>query len=615
MVKKTNEFNFIENERRTTRPNIKIKQAMIDYKKSQNPMYETENDEAYNSEDEFGEGIYKGKNSTIHIHGGALAANEIRGLLDASYDKDIKDVDGGWVQDEELSTGKSKVFYNPTTGKTSVVHRGTVGTASDWANNAAYALGGETLYKTTDRYKKAKEVQKAAEQKYGRDNLITLGHSQGGLQAELLGKKGDETFTLNKATRPFSNEPSKNQTDIRTTTDWVSALNPFSSAGKTELISLKGYNPLKAHATTSMKKLGSKMLGFGIHSDSDSSSDDEDDHVIQSVLFKRPEWKLKDCKAYLKQNGMKTTQDTKKDHYRFRQVDPKKLKDYEYKTVNKGNDIQHVIAYKEDMKGGALFGKISKGFNKTIVQPTKQVVQKEIVQPTKAIVKKEIVQPTKAIVKDTKDEIKKDIKYVSSKDGLATDLLYKGVPVVAGTLGGIAGTMLTGGPMGGMAGSYAGQMAGKMIAQKVGRKTKMGSEAQRGVGTKKQSSNKTVRKYITKKKGGLSSDLLHHGVPIATGALGGIAGTMLGGPMGGMAGSQAGSYAGQYASDQIGKKIGVGLKRGRGRPRKDSVNIDIDFNSHNARENSKTMTGGKLKKGSPEMAEKMARLRALKIKK
>jgi hypothetical protein len=569
MVKRTNEFNFIDNERRTTTPKITYKKML-------------KNNEMLNEGTHIiGHGV--------HIHGGALPANELQGLLDASYDRDIKNV-GGWVQDEDLSTNKSKVFYDPKTGKAVVVHRGTVGTASDWNNNLTYAMGGKSAYKDTERYKNAKKIQDAASSKYGNSNITTVGHSQGGLQAEMLGKHGAETITLNKATRPFSNKPSENQTDVRTTTDWVSALNPFSSAKNTVDISLKGYNPLKAHATKSLSKLGSKMIGFGTkhESDSDSSSDsssdsdDEDDHVIQSVLFKRPEWKLKECKAYLKHHGMKTTQDTKKDHYRFRQVSPKKLKDYDYETVDCGNDIQHVIAYKKSAKGGALFGKIKKGFNKTIVQPTKQVVQKEIVQPTKAVVKKEIVKPTKSIIKDSKD----DIKYITTKDGLATDLLYKGVPVVAGTLGGVAGTMLTGGPMGGMAGSYAGQMAGKMIAQKVGRKTKMGSEAQRGVGTKNQSSNKTVRKYITKKKGGLSSDLLHHGVPIATGALGGMAGTMLGGPMGGLAGSQAGTYAGQYATDQLGKKIGVGLLAKRGRP----------------------------KKGSPEMIEKMAKLRALKTK-
>jgi len=489
------------------------------------------------SEDMYGEGIYKGHKSTITISGGALASNEIRGLLDASYDKNIKSVDGGWVQDEELSTGKSKVFYNPETGKAAVSHRGTVGTLSDWSNNAAYAVGGETLYKTTDRYKDAKAVQKAAEQKYGRDNITTLGHSQGGLQAELLGKKGDETFTLNKATRPFSNAPAENQTDIKTTTDWVSAMNPFSSAKNTESISLKGYNPLKAHATTSMKKLGSKMLGFGICACCEN--------------------KCKNCTCC------------------------ESSSDEEYIPRKRGRP----------KKGGAIFGKIEKGFKKEIIQPTKQVVKQEIIQPTKQIVQQEIVKPTQEAV-----------QYVTTKDGLATDLLYKGVPMALGTVGGIAGAMATGGPLGGVAGNYAGQMAGKMIAQKLGRETKMGSENQRGVGTKNQSSNKTVKKYFTSKKGGLASDLLHRGVPTLLGGLGGVAGTM---------GAQAGSTAGQLASDYIGKKIGVGLKK-RGRPKKEEM--QSEFKLAVMPYVGYGITKKPSKKGTPEMAEKMARLRALKKK-
>lgn len=548
-MKNQNSFNFIEHERNTTRPTLNKKMLMNSVK-----HYQSSDAEPYDSDDEFGEGI--------HIHGGALQADHIRGLLDASYDRNIKNVDG-YVQDEELSTNKSKVFYNPETGKSAVVHRGTVGTLSDWKNNAIYAMGGKQAYKNTDRYKNAKRIQDAASAKYGNENLTTLGHSQGGLQAELLGKHGAETITLNKATRPFSNKPRDNQTDIRTTTDLVSAMNPFSKSKNTESISLKGFNPLKAHATTSLKKLGNKMIGKGMDSDSDSSSEEESSSDEEYVPRKRGR--------------------------------PK--------------------------KGGAILGKIQKGFKKEIIKPVKQ-------------------------------ETKQAVNYVTTKDGLATDLLYKGVPMALGTMGGVAGAMATGGPLGGVAGNYAGQMAGKMIAQKVGRTTKMGSDTQRGVGTKNKSSNKTVKKYITSKKGGLASDLLHRGVPTVLGGITGVAGTMAGGPLAGVAGSQAGSMAGQVATDYIGKKIGVGLFpqskarknykaqqdlekkyigkvdngqkydvvetgygfKKRGRPKKEDVNIDIDINSHNATGKSKTLNGGRLKKGTQEMADKMARLRALKKK-
>ena len=166
----------------------------------------------------------------------------LKDLLEASYDKGITDVNG-FKKDESLSTGKTKVFVNEE-GKTVVAHKGTDG-VKDWANNLAYAVGGNALYKTTDRYKQAKKIQREAEKKYGRENVSTIGHSQGGLQAELLGKKGSETITYNKASRPFTNVPSKNQTDIRTSNDLISSLNP---SKKAITIKSKSFNPLKEHS-------------------------------------------------------------------------------------------------------------------------------------------------------------------------------------------------------------------------------------------------------------------------------------------------------------------------------------------------------------------------------
>ena len=59
--------------------------------------------------------------------------------------------------------------------------------------------------------------------KYGQNNISTIGHSQGGLLAELLGKNSHEIITVNKATSPFSdNSGGKNQHDIRSDCDKVS---------------------------------------------------------------------------------------------------------------------------------------------------------------------------------------------------------------------------------------------------------------------------------------------------------------------------------------------------------------------------------------------------------
>jgi hypothetical protein len=309
-----------------------------------------------------------------------------------------------------------------------------------------------------------------------------------------------------------------------------------------------------------MKKLGSKMLGFGMHSDSDSSSDEE------------------------------------------------------YKPRKRGRP-----------NGGAIFGKIKKGFHDTVVNPVVQTAQAQIqqvqqqsqqqIQQIQQEAQNKAFEIQKQAEREIYDPAKKDFrkssKYVSTEDGLATDLLYKGLPVALGAAGGVTGTFLTGGPLGGMAGNYAGQMAGKRIAEKIGRENKMGTDAQRGVGTKNKSGTKITRKYITKKKGGLSSDLLHHGVPVATGAMGAMAGSMIDPEVGAFYGATLGSQAGKLGSDYLGDKIGVGLKNKQGRPKKESCNIDIDINSHNATGKSKTANGSGIKKGSKEMKEKMARLRAL----
>jgi hypothetical protein len=72
--------------------------------------------------------------------------------------------------------------------------------------------------------------------------------------------------------------------------------------------------------------------------------------------------------------------------------------------------------------------------------------------------------------------------------------------------------------------------------------------------------------YITKKKGGLASSLLHNALPATTSAIvGGVTGLATGNPLLGMAGSAAGGYAGKELSDYIGKKTGVGIRKKKGK--------------------------------------------------
>ena len=201
----------------------------------------------------------------IVVHnGGKLAISTFKNLLTASYDKKTKNVDG-FIQDESLSTKTSKVYYNPETGQSVVAHRGTSG-FTDWFNNAVYAYGGEKLYKMTPRYKEAERVQKEASKKYGNENLTTIGHSQGGLQSELLGGESNEVITLNKATRPFSNHKNENQFDIRTSGDVVLILNPFQPKNYNEIIiPSKTSNPLTEHGIETLERLeGDRIVGKSI---------------------------------------------------------------------------------------------------------------------------------------------------------------------------------------------------------------------------------------------------------------------------------------------------------------------------------------------------------------
>jgi len=197
------------------------------------------------------------------IKGGKLKVKEFQGLLHSSYDP--KDEVEGFVLDKSLSSNTSKVYFNPETNQSVVAHRGTEG-FSDWFNNAVYAYGGKNYYQYTPRYREAKSVQEKAQKKYGIDNITTIGHSQGGLQAEMLGSSGKEVITLNKATRPFSNTKNKNQFDVRAEIDIVSGLNPVQiKNGNEVIIPAKNLGRLDAHKIDVLERLeGDMEIGLGL---------------------------------------------------------------------------------------------------------------------------------------------------------------------------------------------------------------------------------------------------------------------------------------------------------------------------------------------------------------
>ena len=194
--------------------------------------------------------------------GGKLSISNFQKMLKESYSKKPEEKIDDFIYDPEVSTDRAKVYHNPKTGQTTITHTGT-DTPTDWLNNLAIAT---KTYKYTDRYKKGQKAQEATEKKYGKENVSTLGHSQGSRLAEIHGKDSKEILTLNKASTPFEKYTSPKQTDIRSSGDVVSGiqyLNPFAYIGKkNKAIEIKkeSYNPIKEHSPDVLSRLDPNMI-------------------------------------------------------------------------------------------------------------------------------------------------------------------------------------------------------------------------------------------------------------------------------------------------------------------------------------------------------------------
>lgn len=187
------------------------------------------------------------------MKGGKIRSDDLYNLLYGSYEG--KDNYGDYILDKDLSTKSSKVYVNPKTNKAVVAHKGSDSYA-DFYNNAVYALGGINRYKQTDRYKEAANVQKKANEKYGNKNISTIGHSQGGLQADLLGRDSYETITYNKP-RLRTIKGLKNNYDIRSSYDPIS----YIGSNETQLtIPSKTINPISEHSIDVLKDLDKDVL-------------------------------------------------------------------------------------------------------------------------------------------------------------------------------------------------------------------------------------------------------------------------------------------------------------------------------------------------------------------
>lgn len=197
------------------------------------------------------------------VEGKGLKVKDVKGLLKKSYAKKMGDVDG-WKLDPSISTKEAQVYKDPETGKVAVVHRGTASLA-DWGTNLAQMAG-----ITTDRMKRARDIQRKAESKYGKENITTLGHSAGARWAEKYGDKTAEVLTLNKPVLPLdllgsSKSHHPMQTDIMSAYDPVSILRDLQRGTKRVDIASKTYNPLLEHSTKVLNRLPEEqIIGIGL---------------------------------------------------------------------------------------------------------------------------------------------------------------------------------------------------------------------------------------------------------------------------------------------------------------------------------------------------------------
>ena len=177
----------------------------------------------------------------------------VKNLLDNSYKKpqaQKKEING-FFRDDSLSGQRAQVYHNPETKQTYVTHRGTA-SAQDILTDVKLAFGN----KTGDRFKHARDIQKLAVDKYGKENITTAGHSLGAVISEKLGKKqSDKVITFNKPVIPrdLTKRVSEKQLDIRSRNDPVSLLRPFQKGAKALVIGSKKMNPFSAHKLESLQ--------------------------------------------------------------------------------------------------------------------------------------------------------------------------------------------------------------------------------------------------------------------------------------------------------------------------------------------------------------------------
>ena len=194
-------------------------------------------------------------------YGRGLYANILRNFLSNGYKKNQANSLDGFQRDNSLSGQRVQVYNKPDTKQTVVVHRCTQG-FQDVLTDIKLAFH-PSLYMKSNRFQHAKDIQQRAEDKYGKENVTTVGHSLGAKLAADVGGKSKEIITYNKPIIPqeIFKQTRKNETSIRTKMDPVSILGSLNPNIKQ--VSTKTVNPITAHATSQLGEIKNEFVGAG----------------------------------------------------------------------------------------------------------------------------------------------------------------------------------------------------------------------------------------------------------------------------------------------------------------------------------------------------------------
>ena len=205
------------------------------------------------------------------LKGGSIDNDDLNEIITETYKKKPEQTINNYQLDSNLSNDYAKVYHDKNTNQTIISHKGT-DSILDWGNNLMYV---SNLYDFTNRSKQAKQVQDKTAAKYGNENLSTIGHSQGSINARKYGKDSKEIINVNPAFNPFLKSEyyrNPNEYNVRSSKDIVSfpmliknnlqsITNPKWFKNHNLTIPSKTNDILKEHSPDILKRFGNKKIG------------------------------------------------------------------------------------------------------------------------------------------------------------------------------------------------------------------------------------------------------------------------------------------------------------------------------------------------------------------